>query len=59
MYDEKISEVMHLLMAVYIQGNEFYLNQIEEITNFYGKPTVLKAEQNLHKSRAFKIIMEL
>lgn len=57
MYSEKVSEVMHLLMAVHMQGEEFYLKQIEGIIDYYGDNAVLNAENNLYTTRAFVILI--
>lgn len=57
MYSEKVSEVMHLLMAVHMQGEEFYLKQIDDIIDYYGDITVLNAENNLYATRAFVILI--
>ena len=54
--DEEVSKVMHLLMAVHMQGDEFYFNQIKDIINYYGEDTVLTAENNLYSTRAFDIL---
>lgn len=56
MYTEKVSEVMHLLIAVHLQGEKFYLSQIDEILNHYGRDTVLLAENNLYKTKIFEIL---
>lgn len=58
MYDEKVSEAMHVLMAVHLQGEDLYLNQIDEIINHYGEETVRSAEENLYTSRAFDILTQ-
>ena len=55
--NEKISEVMHLLMGVHLQGEEFYLSQIDEIICYYGENVVRLAEENLYSSRAFDILV--
>lgn len=57
MYTKRVSEVMHLLMAVHIQGEEFYLDQIAGILEYYGEEDVLEAEKNLYETRAFDILV--
>lgn len=57
MCSKKVSEVMHLLMAVHMQGEDLYLNQIEEIIDYYGDSVVLNAENNLYTMRAFDILV--
>lgn len=54
--DEKVSKIMHILMAVHMQGEDFYLDQIEDIINYYGDEMVLLAENNLYTTRAFDIL---
>ena len=54
--DEKVSKVMHLLLAVHVQGKEFYNSQIGEIIDYYGEDTVSIAEENLYSTRAFQIL---
>lgn len=57
MYSKNVSEVMHLLMAVHMQGEDFYLNQIEGIIAYYSNDVVLVAENNLYTTRAFDILV--
>lgn len=57
MYSKEVSEVMHLLVAVHMQGDDFYLTQIEEIIDYYGDDVVLTAENNLYSTRAFDILV--
>lgn len=54
--DEKVSKIMHILIAVHMQGEDFYLDQIEDIINYYGDEMVLLAENNLYATRAFDIL---
>lgn len=54
--DEEVSKVMHLLLAVHMQGIEFYESQIDDIINYYGKDIVEIAEKNLYSTRAFQIL---
>lgn len=55
MFNKSISEAMHLLMAVHMQGEEFYLSQIEGIIKYYGHDVISQAETNLYNTRAFQI----
>lgn len=57
MFNKSISEAMHLLMAVHMQGEEFYLSQIEGIIKYYGQDIISEAESNLYGTRAFQICM--
>lgn len=54
--DEQVSKVMHLLLAVHMQGVEFYEAQINDIIDYYGEDTVAIAEENLYSTRAFQIL---
>ena len=57
MYSKEVSEVMHLLMGIYMQGEDLYLSQINEIIDYYGDKVVLTAENNLYSTRAFDILV--
>lgn len=57
MYSEEVSKVMHILIAVHMQGEELYLSQIDEIIEYYGEEVVLEAENNLYVTRAFDILV--
>ena len=57
MFNKSTSEAMHLLMAVHMQGEEFYLSQIEGIIKYYGHDTILEAERNLYDTRTFQLCM--
>ena len=53
---EEVSKVMHLLLAVYAQGEDFYNSQIGDIIDYYGEDTVSIAEENLYSTRIFQIL---
>lgn len=49
---------MHLLIAIHMQGEDFYLSQINELIDYYGIDAVKEAENNLYKSRLFSVFCE-
>lgn len=57
MFEKSVSDVIHLLMAVHMQGYDFYCSQIEDIIDHYGEETVSKAEKYLYESRAFNLLL--
>lgn len=51
--NDNIKEIMHILMSVHMQGEQFYLQQIEGIIDYYGSENVLVAEKELYNTVAF------
>lgn len=51
-----IDSLLHLLLGVFAQGEDFYNEQKEEIRNFFGDEDFYKAEGILKRSRLYKIL---
>lgn len=48
--------LLHLLLGVFIQGEEFYNQQREEIRDFFGDEEFYKAEGMLKKTRLYELM---
>lgn len=55
--EKKLDQLMHLLVAVHMQGEEFYLSQIDEIIECYGYELVSSAEKALCETRLFSLCL--
>lgn len=55
-FTNKIDELTHLLLAVWGEG--IYLEQIDDIINYYGNDLVKEAELMLYNTTIFKLIVE-
>lgn len=54
--NDDIDSLLHLLLGVLAQGEEFYNEQKEEIKNFFGNDKFCQAEKMLKKTRLYELL---
>lgn len=53
---DDIDDLVHLLLGVLVQGQDFYNQQSEEIRDFFGDEAFDKAEGMLKSTRIYEIL---
>lgn len=50
------NSLLHLLLGVFVQGEDFYNQQREEIREYFGDEEFLKAEGLLKETRLYQLM---